>query len=232
MRRLHSLLAAAALVASALATSPVAMAQETLDVGVLKNSDISVVQKLLYPKTDALELAVAVGLMPFDTYTTTPVASFGVVKHFSETLGVEGSLTGGYSLKNVAYKQLESPAYGIQPDAYRFLGSALVDVQWSPIYAKLNWMGKKVVHHDIYGLAGIGAAVEQAMMPDASIAVAPGLGLGVGMRFFLASGDAIRVQIRDDLLYQKRVKTAEVQPWFVKQNVALSVGYSKMKRSK
>ncbi len=227
MRRLPSLLAAAALVAS-----PAAFAQETLDVGVLKDSDISVVQKLLYPKEGALELGAAVGWMPFDTYTTTPMASFRAAKHFSEYLGVEGELSGGYSLKSFAYKQLEGPAYGIQPDAYRFLGGAMVDVQWSPIYAKLNWQGNKVVHHDIYGLAGVGAAIEQAMMPDGTIAVAPQVGLGLGMRFFLKSGDALRVQVRDDLLVQFREKTQDTQGWFLKQNVSLTVGYSKMKRSK
>ena len=44
-------LATALAACAALLPSP-ALAQETVDVGVLKNSEISVVQKLLYPKKD------------------------------------------------------------------------------------------------------------------------------------------------------------------------------------
>lgn len=212
---------------AALAAAPAtALAQETLDVGVLKNSDQAVVQKLLYPKSGALELGGAVGWMPFDTYTTTPMVAVRGVKHLSEELGAEIELSGGYSLKNHNYKLLETPAYGIQPDAYRFLGGFMADVQWSPVYAKLNWMGKNVVHHDIYGLAGLGGALEQAMMPDGTMTFSPGGGVGVGMRFFLGDGNIIRVQLRDDLLAQKRAKTED---WFLKQNVSLSVGFSKLK---
>ena len=46
------------------------------------------------------------------------------------------------------------------------------------------------------------------------------------MRFFLGEGRIIRVQLRDDFLAQKRVKTED---WFLKQNVSLTVGFSKMK---
>jgi outer membrane beta-barrel protein len=212
---------------AALGAAPAtALAQETLDVGVLKNSDQAVVQKLLYPKEGTLELGGAVGWMPFDTYTTTPVVALRGVKHLSEELGAEIELSGGYSLKNHNYKLLETPAYGIQPDAYRFLGGVMADVQWSPIYAKMNWMGKNVVHHDVYGIAGLGGALEQAMMPDGTMTFSPGAGLGVGMRFFLGNGSVIRVQLRDDLLAQKRAKTGD---WFLKQNVGLTVGFSKLK---
>lgn len=228
MRRLRPLLAAAAVLA---ASSP-AFAQETLDVGVLKDSDISVVQKLLYPKEDALELGFAAGWMPFDPYSTTPMGSVRVAKHFSEYLGVEVDLSGGYGLESATYKELGSEAYGIRPDAYRYLGSITADVQWSPIYAKLNWQGNKVIHHDIYGLAGVGGTLEQAMMPDGTMAFAPAVSLGAGMRFFLKSGDALRFQVRDDLNLQFREKTEAVQGWFLKQNVSLTVGYSIMKRSK
>ncbi|MEC7947003.1 MAG: outer membrane beta-barrel domain-containing protein [Myxococcota bacterium] len=208
------------------ATPAAAVAQDTLDVGVLKQSDQAVVQKLLYPKEGAFELGAAVGWMPFDTYTTTPVAALRGVLHFTEELGAELEVSGGYSLKNHAYRLLETPAYGIQPDAYRFLGGAMADLQWSPVYAKLNWMGRNVIHHDIYGLAGLGGALEQAMMPDGTTTFSPGGGVGVGMRFFLGDGNVIRVQLRDDLLAQKRAKTDD---WFLKQNVSLTVGFSKLK---
>jgi hypothetical protein len=50
------------------------------------------------------------------------------------------------------------------------------------------------------------------------------------MRFFLNQNSALRVQIRDDLLIQKRVKTADTQGTFLKQNVLLTVGYSRLSK--
>ena len=38
----------------------------------------------------------------------------------------------------------------------------------------------------------------------------------------------MRVQLRDDLLIQKRVKTADTQGTFLKQNVTLLIGVSKL----
>ena len=39
---------------------------------------------------------------------------------------------------------------------------------------------------------------------------------------------AVRVQLRDDLLIQKRVKTSDTQSTFLKQNVTLLIGVSKL----
>ena len=208
-----------------LGLSTQAFAQETLDIGILQDRDISVVQKMLYPKTERLEYGLHVGWMPFDTYTTTPMGALTGAYHLSESLGVEVALAGGYGLKNANMKQLEGPAYGIAPDAYRYLTSVGVHAMYSPIYAKLNWLGQKVFHHDFYGLAGGGLTVEQAIMPDATMAYSPTIDLGVGARVFLTSGNAIRIQLRDELVIQKRVKTEDSQSTFLKQNASITVGY-------
>ena len=208
--------------------SSTAMAQEALDVGVLRDSDLTVVQEMLYPKAGRMEYGGHLGWMPFDTYTTTPMFNLTGALHQSETSAFELSIGGGYSLKNANYRILESPSYGITPDAYRYLGSILADYQYSPVYAKINWLGRRIFHHDLYALAGVGLTVEQAMMPDGALAFAPTIGFGIGTRIFLANGDAIRIQIRDDVLYQNRIKTTDSQGWFIKQNVGISVGYVRL----
>ncbi len=207
-----------------------AAAQETIDVGVLKESEIAVVQNLLYPKKDQLELGAHAGWMPFDAFTTTPIMSLTGVKHQSETLAFEVALGGGYGLKNSAYRTLEGEAYKVAPDAYRYLGSLLVDAQFSPIYAKMNWLGNRVFHHDIYVLGGAGLTVEQAIMPDNDLAFGPTAGVGIGARVFLSEASALRIQIRDDILIQSREKTTDSRGVFVKQNVALTVGYVRLKK--
>lgn len=214
----------------ALSLGTQAHAQSAVDVGVIKNEDVKIVQKLLYPKADRLEMGGHLAFMPFDAFTFTPAAALTVAKHIREDLGFEGVLMGGYSLKNTRYTELEGPAYGVSPDAYRFLGSVMVDAQYSPIYAKMNVAGQRIFHHDIFFTGGLGATIEQAMQPDNSLAIAPTLGLGVGARVFTGGGYALRFQLRDDILREKRAKTADTQGWFIKQNVSLVIGVSKLSK--
>jgi outer membrane beta-barrel protein len=214
-----------AILTSLLASSS-ALAQDTIDVGTLKNKDIKVVQKLLYPKANAMEYGAVLGWMPFDAYTTTPVGGLTIARHSSESLGYELGLMGGYAMKNSAMTTLEGPAYGVAPDAYGYVASAIADVQWSPIYAKLNWMGSQVYHHDVFLTGGLGVTYEKAILPDGDPAFSPTLGLGLGARLFIGEGRALRFQLRDDLIREHRNKTAETQGWFLKQNVSLLVGYT------
>jgi outer membrane beta-barrel protein len=214
----------------ALSLGSPAHAQNAVDVGVLKDDDIKVVQKMLYPKANKLEMGAHLAMMPFDAFTFTPAMALTVAKHMREDLGIEGVLMGGYSLKNTRYNELEGPAYGVSPDAYRFLGSVMVDTQYSPIYAKMNVAGQRIYHHDVFVTGGLGVTIEEAMQPDNSLAIAPTLGVGVGARVFTGNGYALRLQFRDDILREKRAKTVDTQGWFIKQNVSLIIGLSKLSK--
>ncbi len=223
---LAAALSLAVLPATALAADDGAASPSPVDVGVIKNSDMRVVQKLLFSKEGKAEYGFALGWMPFDSYTTTPIGAVTGGWHFSEEWAAGLTLDGGYALKNFTYKQLESDAYGIQPDAYAHLVGVFADAQWSPIYAKFSWRGKKVIHHDMYFLGGVGGALEKAMMPDGATTFSPGVALGVGMRVFTGPNSFLKLQFRDDLLIQNRVKTADTQAKFLKQNAGITIGYS------
>jgi outer membrane beta-barrel protein len=207
-----------------------AQAAETIDIGTLKNTEIKVVQKILYTKKGKSEYGAHLGLMPFDAYTITPKIDLTYGQHLSEELMWEGGLGLGYGLKNGTFSELEGPSYGITPDAYRYLSSIHASAQYSPIYAKMTWDGAKILHHDIYALGGATMAIEQAFMEDESISISPGVSIGLGARVFLPSGGIIRVQLRDDILFQGRPKTAAVQGFYIKQNATLSVGYTLLRK--
>lgn len=202
-----------------------AHAQDAVDIGNLKSTDIRVVQKILYTKTGKTEYGGHVGIMPFDAYTMTPKIELSYGQHLTEMLMWEAGLGLGYGLKNGTFRELEGPSYGITPDAYRYLSSVHATAQYSPIYAKMSWDGRRVFHHDIYVLAGAGVTIEQTFMEDGDIAIAPGISIGGGARVFLPNGNAIRIQLRDDILFQGRAKTSEVQGFYLKQNATLSIGY-------
>ena len=206
-----------------------ALAQDTVDIGVLKNTDIKVVQDLLYPKAGAKEFGIHVGSMPFDAYTFTPKAALTYGAHLSESLAWEVAVGAGYSVKNRAYKTLESASYGITPDAYRYLSSVIADVQYSPVYAKMN-VQNNILHHDVYLLGGGGITIEQSFMPDKDMSYSPTLSLGLGTRVFLSGGQLIRLQLRDDIMIQSRAKTEDTQGSYFKQNTLVSVGYTLLRK--
>lgn len=206
-----------------------ATAQETLDLGRITDEDVTVVQKILYPKKGRSEFGVHLGIMPFDPFLFTPNLQVSFDKHVQERLALSVLVGGGYGLQNATSRTLNSPTYGVTPFAYRYLASALVGAQWAPIYAKANLNGARVVHFDFYGTLRGGATLEQSIVPDGSFAVAPTVSLGVGTRFWWKPNLALRVALRDDVLLERRALT---QSWHVKQNAGITIGVTSMSKVK
>ena len=198
-----------------------AHAVDPVDIGVIRDEDITVVQKLLYPKDGRTEVGLHVGVMPFDAYLTTPNAQLSFGQHFNEKVGFSLVAGGGWGFKTGVYKELESPAYGVAPYAYRYLGSALAGLEWSPIYAKLNWNGGRVLHFDVYFAGRVGASVEQSVIPEGGMTIGPTVSPGIGGRFFLGKNTALKVEVRDDLILEYRKL---LDAWDFKQNANVTVG--------
>ncbi|MDP2306817.1 MAG: outer membrane beta-barrel domain-containing protein [Pseudomonadota bacterium] len=216
------------LLLASLALAPLVLAEAPpvtgpVDVGVLKNSDIRVVQKVLYTKEDRLELGVSLGVMPFDGYTVAPAVLGSGTMHLSEKVGVELQVGGGYGLKNGVYTQLESATYGVAVEAYRYLASVEAALQYTPIYAKMNLGNGTILHHDVYGLVGVGGTLEQSVFPSAEITIAPTLPIGIGTRIFVGPNTALKFELRDNVMAEYR---AQSKTWGLKQNVAISAGLS------
>lgn len=217
------------LVAAALLAAAPAFAQETVDIGVIKDADISVVQNVLFPKKERSEMGVHIGWMPFDPLVTTPNLQLSYDRHFTEDLALSMLIGGGYGLKTGKYVELESPAYGVAPYAFRYLASVLAGVEFSPVYAKLALGGAKVVHFDVFGTILGGATLESSVIPDGGITVAPTVSLGLGTRFFVGENVTLRVGFRDDLLVEFRQLTSS---WHFKQNGGITVGVTFLSKRK
>jgi len=201
-----------------------AMAQETVDLGTLRDQEIRVVQKVLYPKKGRTEVGFQMGGTVFDPYMKAPKIQITAGKHTSETLGYELQIGAGYGLPTSTYRQLGSAAYGVRPEAYRYLASVTAGVTWSPIYAKMNYQGQRVFHHDIYVPIVGGVTVEQLAWGEKYLAFAPTVGVGVGARIFRSDGMAVRVELRDDVLLQNRKQSGTLA---VKQNIGIHVGVTR-----
>lgn len=198
-----------------------AQAQEMVEIGALRNDDIAVVQDVLYPKAKRSEFGGHLGWMPFDPLVTTPNAQFSFDKHFSESWSFSLWAGGGYGLKTLRYAELEGPAIGVAPYAFRYLGSLLAGGAWAPIYGKMAFGGTKVVHYDLHFLAMAGATAEASVIPGGGFAVSPTVSLGLGARFFVKENLAVRFTLRDDMMLQYRKLT---QNWNFKQNAGITLG--------
>ncbi len=199
-----------------------------VDVGALTASEIKVVQKSLYGMDDRTEMGAHLGVMPFDGFTlgTQLAGTYG--KHSSDTFGWEVQVGAGYGFKTGHYSLLESPTYGVAVEAYRYLASVQGTVEYAPIYAKMK-AGDTIVHHDVYVLGGAGLTIEQSVLPSGDLAFAPTIPLGVGARVWLKKDRALRLELRDNLMIERRVQTETTA---FKQNAVLSVGYTKFSKAK
>ena len=224
--KLHRSLAAALVVAL---TAPPAWAQDPLELGVIRNDDIHVVQKLAYPKDDRTEIGVHLGVMPFDPYLTTPNAQLSFNTHFNELTSFSLVAGGGYGFKTGVAKTLESPTYGVVPYEYRYLGGVLAGIEYAPIYAKMNLNGAKVVHFDIYGAARGGVNLGMSILPDNAIGINPTISPALGTRFFAGPNTAVRVEVRDDLMLERRSIT---ESWHFKQSGNVTVGLTFLSKVK
>lgn len=204
-----------------------AFAEDPVDLGVLKDSEIQVIQKRLHPKSGKTEMGGQLGVIGNDPYTVAPKVQLTYGAHSSETRGWEIQLGLGYGIPNGNYRLLDSPAYGKVPEATRYLGSITGGLTFSPLYAKFTQDGQKVFHHDIYFPVVAGLTVEQTVDRNlnedalARFALAPTVGIGLGARVFLHNNMVLRVEMRDDLMVQFRTGTGT---WNFKQNIGVHAG--------
>jgi outer membrane beta-barrel protein len=211
-----------------------AYATDPVDIGVLKNSDIRVVQRRLYTQENRLETAFGLGVMPFDLVTITPLGWAGAAYHLSESMALEGRLGGGYGFATPFFNRLG--ADGTLPESYRYLAGVDANFQWTPVYGKISLMGKKVVHSDLYLFAGFGITMEQSMIPSDNkadgegndpavylLTFAPTIPIGFGSHFFVSDNSAFRLELRDAMLIENRKQTSST---VYRHSIGFQIGYS------
>lgn len=201
--------------------STAALAQDPIDIGTVRDDDRVVVQRLLYPTDGRTELGAHLGVAPFDAYLFTPSAQLSFDKHLSPRTSFSVMAGGGYGLQNATLRELQKPAFGKIPDAYRYLASAILGASYAPIYGKININGVKILHHDVYGTARAGVTLEQSIIPGGGVALSPTFSLGVGSRLWIGKNLALRAELRDDMLIQRRKLTESTH---FKQNLGFTFG--------
>lgn len=187
------------------------------EVGILRNEDVRVVQKNLYVKKGHHEIGFLITTTPWDPYAVGVMAGFDATFNFTENIGLEVLAQGGYGFANGHYQDvtfLAQAAGGqvssLSSDAVRPLAGGGLGIVWSPIYAKLAWGTRKVVHFDIFGTLGAHGGLNQQLDAGARLKGQVGPYAGVGMKFFLSPKVALKVDFRDNISIEKRTYTERV----------------------
>jgi outer membrane beta-barrel protein len=68
----------------------------------------------------------------------------------------------------------------------QMLGQGMLDGIWSPVYGKVAWLGSKIVHFDVYLLAGLGGVWSATSIAPRREGPHPAADLGGGIRFYPA----------------------------------------------
>ena len=180
------------------------------EVGVLKNEDVHVVQKMMYAKRGHPEIGFLLSAQPWDAYTFGAMGGFDLTLNATENFGVEVIVQGGYGWANGHHKDvtyLANSAGGamtaLANDAVRQLVGGNVNLVWSPIYAKLAWGSQKVVHFDVYGTLGAHGFLTQRLESE-DLAALVGPSVGLGLKFFLSPKAALKIDLRDNISLETR----------------------------
>lgn len=200
------------------------------EVGVLRNEDVRVVQKNLYVKKGHHEVGFLITTNPWDAYSAGVMAGFDVTLNPSENVGVELMVQGGYGWGNGHWKDvtfLGGAAGGqltsLGSDAARSLVGGSVNLVWSPIYAKLAWGTRKVLHFDVYGTFGAHGFLAQRLEADGGLRGLFGPSVGLGLKFFLSRKTALKIDLRDHISIERRTYTGRVT---ARNNFQFGIGLS------
>lgn len=186
------------------------------EVGILKNQDVRVVQKNLYAKKGRHEFGFLLSTQPWDAYTAGFMLGFNSTLNPSERLGFELALQGGYGFGNGHYRDVTflgnsagGTLTGLGTDAVRQLFGGGANLVFSPIYAKLAWGTRKVIHFDVNFVLGFHAFLAQRLEADEGFAAVIGPTAGLGLKFFLSPKVALKIDLRDNIALERRAYTGK-----------------------
>ncbi len=200
------------------------------EVGVLRNEDVRVVQQNLYVKKGHHEIGFLITTQPWDVYSAGVMAGLDITFNPSENVGVELMVQGGYGWGTGHWRDvtfLGSAAGGqltsLGSDASRQLVGGSLNLVWSPIYAKLAWGRRHVLHFDVYGTLGAHGYLAQRLEADAGLRGIFGPSIGLGLKFFLSRKVALKIDLRDHISLESRTYTGR---FTARNNFQFGIGLS------
>ena len=150
------------------------------------------------------ELNYGIGVLPMDALYKGLTLDIGYTHHFSDHFAWE-AIHGVYAIYKVetGVKKDLIEIFSIEPSSFRevdyMINSNLV---FTPLYGKMSWLNRKLVHMECYLTAGPGLAGYTYFVPSGNTFSEDkryhfSMNFGAGLRFFLDKRFAVRLDLRD-----------------------------------
>lgn len=206
------------------------------EIGVLKTKEVQIVQKMLFRKEKRHDVGLFGAIQFNDPWVRPILLGLSYTWHLKEKLGVEViPFSWGFKVTTSAWETITNDPYnpgeGYYPDANRILINSQVNAVYSPIYAKLNFFSLKVIHFDMYGLAGIGYSATRRLLDEderggllwSEVEHYPAFNIGIGQRFFVNRWMTLKLEARDIIFFEKVRSTGGSKG---QNHILIYIGYS------
>lgn len=120
-----------------------------------KDTDFNVVQNRTYTKEKRFNFSAGYGLPINDPFYEGNVNSLMTSYYWNERMGVELNYTVSQFKTNDAFNNFVSDN-AIYPNHNTFLNSKILNYSWTPFYAKMSFLDKKIIYFDMALGFGLG----------------------------------------------------------------------------
>ena len=147
-------------------------------------ADVAMIQKRYLPRTGRFEAYIAANTILNDAFFTTVGADGRLAYYFTERYGVEFQAMALMANDRRTTKDLRAKGVAttsfVQPKSYFGL-----DFKWSPVYGKMTYRNRRIIHYDMYFSAGGGSTSH-------SQGSSPTIHIGTGQNFALTKAMTFR----------------------------------------
>lgn len=164
-----------------------------------KDTDFSVVQNRTYTKAKRVAVSLLAGPIVNDPFSEGNTFAFNANYYFDERYGVEFMFQNSNLSDSDSTKKFQKlSGGGVRPDFNRDTGFYGVGFNWVPFYAKMSFLGKKIIYFDmqVTPFAGLATYEKQSVSQHPSDS-SPTIGLDVTQYFFFSQNLAVRVNLHN-----------------------------------
>jgi outer membrane beta-barrel protein len=169
-----------------------------------KDTDFSVVQNRTYSKEHKFFLSPQYGMPINDQHSEGSLYGLSANYFWSERYGVQLSYLRANLKNNEATRDLRSFASGVQPNHGRMNSYYGVGFNYVPFYAKMSFMGHKIIYFDMAVTPTVGYTVyDQILEHSTPTKGAFTYGIDITQYFFFSKWFAIRADLKNQWYSQE-----------------------------
>lgn len=171
-----------------------------------KDTDFSVVQNRTYAKENSIFVTAHAGPLVNDQYSEGYIYGGSLNYFFNERYGLQATYLTGDLKNNNATNDLTKFGSGVQPDFGRFKNYYGIGFNFVPFYAKMSFIGKKILYFDMAITPHIGMTeYDQIMEGQTRGKSALTYGIDISQFFFLTENFAIRADLKNQFFTEEVV---------------------------